>query len=94
MSDNNSDNNTELKALRDLREINLAIKDLETQASVVSKKFKLGVRLLQRESSITENHLEDGYVMDGCESWNVRHEKIRNLINDPKLDNIPEDSSV
>jgi len=84
----------ELLALRDLREINLAIKDLENQQSVVSKKFKLGIRLLQREASMTEGHLDDGCVMQGCESWNVRHEKLKNLIDDPNLENIPDDTTV
>ena len=88
------DNTEELNALRDLRETNLAIKELEQQQAIVSKNFKRGIRLLQREAAITESQIDDGGVMEGCESWNVRHESIKQLISNPCIDNIPEDNSV
>lgn len=88
------DNTEELNALRDLRETNLAIKELEQQQAIVSKNFKRGIRLLQREASITESQIDDGGVMEGCESWNVRHEAIKRLISNPCIENIPEDNNV
>ena len=54
------DNTEELNALRDLRETNLAIKELEQQQAIVSKNFKRGIRLLQREAAMTESQIDDG----------------------------------
>ena len=88
------ENAQELKALRDLREINLAIKDLELQSSNTSKNYKRGIRLLQKEASLTESQIDDGGVMDGCESRNVRHANLKQLINNPCIENIPQDNSV
>ena len=88
------DNTQELNALRDLRETNLAIKELEQQQAIVSKNFKRGIRLLQREAAMTESQIDDGGVMEGCESWNVRHTSIKQLISNPCIENIPEDNSV
>lgn len=88
------DNPQELKALRDLREINLSIKELEQQQTIVSKNFKRGIRLLQKEASTTESQLDDGGVMEGCESWTVRHEVLQKLISNPCIENIPQDNNV
>ncbi len=88
------DNTEELNALRDLRETNLAIKELEQQQAIVSKNFKRGIRLLQREAAMTESQIDDGGVMEGCESWNVRHDSLKQLISNPCIQNIPEDNNV
>ena len=88
------DNTQELNALRDLREVNIAIKDLELQQAQNSKNYKRGIRLLQREVALTESILDDGGVMEGCESWKVRHEALKTLIDNPCLENIPEDTNV
>ena len=39
-------NDDELKALREMREINIAMRELSNQASAVSKRYKQGVKML------------------------------------------------
>lgn len=85
----------ELQALRDLREINLAIRDLQSQQAITSKRFKEGIKLLQNEAQIVESQLNDGTpTMDGTKAWETRNPILRNLINNPRLENIPEENLV
>jgi hypothetical protein len=85
----------ELKALRDLREVNLAIKSLENQQQRVSRRFKRGIRMLQNEALTVEGFIDVGTSgIDGTEPWNTRGEKLSDLINVPVLTNIPEDTNV
>ena len=85
----------ELKALRDLREINLAITSLENQQQRVSRRFKRGIRMLENEALTVEGFIDVGASgIDGTEPWNTRGEKLDDLINVPVLTNIPEDTNV
>tara|TARA_R110000796_G_scaffold16726_11_gene52153 strand:+ start:451 stop:720 length:270 start_codon:yes stop_codon:yes gene_type:complete len=86
--------NFELKALRCMREINIAIRDLENQSSVVSKRYKRGIKLLQTEICSIEASLDDGGTIEGCEPWNVQSAELKTLIADPKLSSIAEDNIV
>ena len=84
----------ELKVLRDLRDINLARKELEQLQAESNKKFKRGIKLLRNEAAVTESHIDDGSVMEGCEAWNIRSPQIKELIDNPSIDNIPADNNV
>jgi hypothetical protein len=85
----------ELKALRDLREIDLAIRDIQSQQALVAKRFKEGIKLLQKEAYTVEAQLADqSESIKGAEAWNTRSPILRTLINDPRLENIPEDNLV
>lgn len=85
----------ELTALRDLREIDLAVRDIQNQQAMVAKRFKEGIKLLQKEAYTVEAQLADQTEsINGAEAWNTRSPILRTLINDPRLENIPEDSLV
>jgi hypothetical protein len=85
----------ELTALRDMREINLAIRDLQSQQAQISKRFKEGMKLLQKEFLTVESQLQDGNTeIDGTEPWNTRGEILQRLIANPTLENIPEENIV
>ena len=85
----------ELEALRDLREINLAIRDLENHQAAVAKRFRRGVRMLMKESNSSEHEMEKGEgLFVGTEPWVTRSKALTLLIADPVLTNIPEDTSV
>lgn len=89
------DNSTELVALRDLREINLAIRDLENQQAAVAKRYRRGIKLLEKEISSVEQMLDDeGIQIEGTEPWNIRIPELKSLIANPIIDAIPEDTSV
>ena len=89
------DGNTELTALRDLRETSLAIRDLENQQAAVAKRYRRGILLLKKEIASTEQTLDEGSnLMTGTEPWTLRSPTISNLIANPILTNIPEDTSV
>ncbi len=61
------DENNELKALRFIREINIAIRELENQSSATSKRYKKGVKMLQREICSIEALQDDGAIIEGTE---------------------------
>lgn len=85
----------ELNALRDLREVHLAIKSLESQQQRVSRRFKRGIRMLQQEASSIEGFIDTGSsAIDGAEPWNTRGEDLGLLIASPVLTNVPEDTNV
>ena len=89
------DNSTELTALRDLREINLAIRDLENQQTAVAKRYRRGIRLLEKEIALVEQTLDEGGVsIEGTEPWASRNPSLVLLTANPILENIPEDTSV
>ena len=89
------DNSTELVALRDLREINLAIRDLENQQAAVAKRYRRGIKLLEKEISSVEQTLDEGGVqIEGTEPWNARNPELKALIANPVIEAIPEDTSV
>ena len=85
----------ELNALRDLREVHLAIKSLENQQQRVSRRFKRGIRTLQDEAISIEAFIDTGSnAIEGTEPWNTRSEKLTKLIGCPVLTNIDEDTNV
>lgn len=89
------DSNTyELKALREMREINIAMRELSNQASTVSKRYKQGVKMLERQFLTIESCLDDGGCFPGTEPWEIQSPELLKLISDPVLANIPEDTSV
>lgn len=88
------DDSFELTALRYMREISTAIKNLENQATAVSKRYKRGQKMLQSEIANVEATLDDGGTMQGAEPWNTSSPELRQLIIDPQLKYIPEDNLV
>jgi len=85
----------ELTALRSIREINIASRELENQAAATSKRYKKGIKMLQTEIAAIEASLDDGgSTLEGTEPWNVQTQKLKKLIADPSLANIEEDSSI
>ena len=85
----------ELTALRDMRDIAFAIRDLETQQAAVAKRYRRGIRMLQRELAACEHDIEDdGHSFEGCHPWEVRGEDLKRLIANPVLTNIEEDVNV
>lgn len=89
------DTNTELTALRDMRDIAFAIRDLETQQQAVAKRFRRGIRSLQTELAACEQAIEDdGITIDGTQPWAIRSDEMKKLIADPTLTKIQEDVNV
>jgi hypothetical protein len=88
------DETTELTALRDMRDITFAIRDLENQHAAVSKRYKRGIKILEREIAATEQTLAEGVQINGTEPWNSRSEQLKALILNPTIDNVEEDLKV
>lgn len=89
------DQNTELTALRDMRDIAFAIRDLETQQHGVAKRFRRGIRMLQKELASCEQAIdENDSIMDGMKPWEIRGEDVKRLIADPSLKHVPDEMSV
>lgn len=89
------DAHIELTALRDMRDIAFAIRDLESQQQAVAKRFRRGIRSLQTELAACEQAIEDeGITIDGTQPWNTRSEELKKLIADPTLANVAEDLNV
>ena len=87
--------NIELQSLRDLREIQIAQRDLEAQASAVSKRYKRGIKILQKEAATLETFIDDGISpITDMSPWDTRSDQLSKLILDPQLQHIPEDTSV
>jgi hypothetical protein len=84
----------ELTALRSIREIHIAVRDLENQAAATSKRYKKGIKTLLGEVSAVEASLDDGGVIEGMEPWNIQSEQIKSLISNPVLSNIGEDNLI
>ncbi len=81
----------ELKLFKDSREIDIAIKQLEAQSASVAKRFKRGIKLLQREKISVENEIDSQGTLSATPT---RPKAIRQLIADPQLKHIPEDTDV
>jgi hypothetical protein len=84
----------ELTALRSIREINIAIRDLENQQAAVTKRYKRGIKMLESEICTIEESLDDGGTIETMEPWTVRSPECWKLIADPQLDNIEDDNVV
>jgi len=85
----------ELIALRDMRDIAFAIRDLENQQQAVAKRFRRGVRSLQTELAACEQAIEDeGITIEGTQPWQTRSDELIKLIADPTLSNVAEDLNV
>jgi hypothetical protein len=81
----------ELQLFKDLREIDIAIKQLETHAASVSKRFKRGIRMLLKEKLNVEKEIDSKSVTSENAT---RSRALRRLIADPQLKHIPEDTNV
>jgi hypothetical protein len=79
----------ELQLFKDSREIDIAIGQLTASAAEVAKRFKRGIKLLKAEKLAVEAMIDS----KSAES-NTRCETLRQLIADPQLKHIPEDTSV
>jgi len=89
------DEKSELTALRDMRDIAFAIRDLETQQAAVARRYRRGIKMLQKEMAACEQAIEDGEAtIEGCQPWETRGEDIKRLIANPVLTNIEEDVNV
>lgn len=89
------DEKSELKALRDMRDIAFSIRDLETQQAAVARRYRRGIKMLQRELAACEQAIEDdSHMLEGCQPWEVRGEDVKRLIANPVLTNIEEDVNV
>jgi hypothetical protein len=86
--------NNEFKALKEMREISIAMRELQNQASSIAKRYKQGIKTLEKESASIEACLDDGGWISGTEPWDNQSPELRQLIADPQLKNIPEDVSV
>lgn len=84
----------EVEVLRDLRELNLAKKELEIQQSLISKKIKRGIRLIEKEILSVEGEIDAGIFIEGIEARNTRSPELKKLISDPRLETIPQDNDV
>lgn len=84
----------EVEVLRDLRELNIAKKELEVQHSLISRKIKRGIKLLDKEILSVEGEIDAGIFIDGTESRNTRSPELKRLVSDPCLETIPEDNDV
>lgn len=77
--------------LRDLRDIQLAIQELESDKSRQNKRYQQGVRMLWREYHKVDAEIEDpGSSFDGMAAMDTRSQELRQLIADPVYRNIPE----
>lgn len=89
------DQTFELTALRDIREITISIRELEIQASAVSRRYKRGIKMLNSELLSIEQTLDEGGEgFDNMNPWDIRSEELKRLISVPGLVNIPEDNLV
>lgn len=80
--------NYELNTLRAIREINIAIRELQNQSAAISKRYKIGIRDLLSEIDTLERDLDEGLSIDGIDPLATQGEYIKKLISDPSLENI------
>jgi len=89
------DQTFELTALRDIREITISIRELEIQASAVSRRYKRGIKMLNSELLSIEQTLDEGGEgFNNMNPWDIRSKELKQLIAQPGLVNIPEDNLV
>ena len=84
----------EVQTLRDLRELTLARKELEVEGSLISKRIKKGIKLIDQEIASVEKELDQGTFIEGTEARVMRSPQLALLISDPRLEHIPEDNEV
>lgn len=85
----------ELSTLRDYRDIDIAIRALESQAKAVAKRYRRGIELLHREQDSLDNLLDSGDdTFGGMSPQETRSQQLQQLIADPVLTNIPEETGV
>lgn len=81
----------ELNLLRDLYDIDGAIRSLESQLQNTSKEYKQGIRMLIKERASVEAAICDGnQTIDGSSPKETRSPLLNKLINDPSLESIPQ----
>lgn len=86
------DSQKELTALRSIREVNIAIRELESQAAETARLYKKGVKQLLSHILSIESFLDDGgVIIEGTEPWNMQSDQIKSLIDNPVLSNIEQD---
>lgn len=89
-----TDKTNELARLRDIMEINHAIRALDLQKKTAGKKYTQGIRQLEKELAVAESELMTGdSVMQGMSCIETRGDSIKALIADPCLRNIPVDAN-
>ena len=89
------DEKSELTALRDMRDIAFAIRDLEIQQAAVARRYRRGIKMLQKEMASCEQAIEEEDItIEGCQPWEIRTEDLKRLIANPVLTNIEEDVNV
>ena len=88
------DQETELKYLRKRRETEIAISDLETEASSVAKRYKSGVREMLSFIASLDKEIEEGGAMEGISVLETTSPELERLIADPTLDNVKGDTAV
>lgn len=94
-SDQSMDEKSELTALRDMRDIAFAIRDLEIQQAAVARRYRRGIKMLQKEMASCEQAIEEEDItIEGCQPWKIRSEDLNKLIANPVLTNIEEDVNV
>ena len=79
----------ELQLFKDSREIDIAIKQLETHAASVAKRFKRGIRMLLKEKLNVEQAIDS---QSGTTA--TRSKTLKRLIADPQIKHIPDDINV
>lgn len=85
----------ELQTLRDLREIDNSIRELQINSARVNKRFKRGIKILEAEKQSVENELNNGAAtIAGSSCRETRSQELINLIADPQIENIPPDTTV
>lgn len=87
------DQTEELRKLRHVRDVNCAIRDLEAEASHIAKRYRRGIKDLQRHAIAVETEIDDN-IISGTGAIETASPDLLRLIKDPTLDNIAEDTSV
>ena len=81
----------ELNLLRDLYDIDGAIRSLESQLQNTSKEYKQGIRMLVKERASVEAAICDGNTtINNITPKETRSPSLTKLINDPSLESIPQ----
>lgn len=86
-------NDYQAQVYRDLHEIDLAKRELESIKAKANKRYNTGIRMLEKEKLSVESSLFDN-PMPGMSPIETRSEEIKSLIADPSIKNIPEDTEV
>lgn len=87
------DQHQELERLRHIREVNQSVRELESEASQVAKRYKRGIRSLENHAIAVESELDQDSLPAIGEIQSISPE-LQRLIADPTLNNIPLDNEV